>query len=896
MIGKTISHYKILEELGRGGMGVVYKAEDTKLRRTVALKFLPPEFTQDTEAKERFRHEAQAAATLNHTNICMVYEIDEHEGQSFISMEYIDGLSLKSIIGEGPMELQTTLDIAMQIAGGLTEAHEKDVVHRDIKPSNIMITAKGQPKIMDFGLAKLRSRTVLTKEGTTLGTIAYMSPEQATGKTVDQRTDIWSFGVMLYEMISGRRPFRGEYDQAMIYSLLNDSPEPLTALRTGVPLELERIAAKCMEKNADERYQTTADLMADLRRYKRVMKEDATADQSLAEPLPSQAIPPTATQAARPRKLEWLPWLTVIVLVAVLGVILIPRFFGTSEDPGDDRTVSGLTMLVVLPFENLGSPDYEYFASGMTDAITARLAGLSGLGVISRQSAIQYRESGKSTREISEELGVDYILEGTIQRERPSDPSSRVRIIPQLIRCADDIHIWADTYDEDMTEVFRLQSEIAERVARELDVALLEPERRALAEKPTENIDAYEYYLRGIDHRDRAVNEEESWAAVQVFEKAVELDPNFAVAWAHLSISYTWLYWRMLGEEYLALAREAAEEAMRIDPDCPEGHLAFGFFHYYGSRNYEQALEHFYKVQKQMPANVDALESIGFIKRRQGKWEEALGIFKRAYKINPRSFAANWDHFGNTLMQMRRYDEAEIYIDHALSLAPDMPSAYFSKAVVAVLRDGDREHAKSYCQKGIDLLPPERRCILIGYVEMQILRIVHETPCNIAENMNLAKCSPSSVYEDALVKVELAQCSIENGNDQEAAALMDSARVILEKDMLGEGRLKAENYSTRGWVYAHLGRKEEAIRAGKRAVELLPISKDAFKGAHLLQRLAEIYTIVGEYEAAIDQLEILFSVPSLISAHYLRLDPIWDPLRDHPRFQQLIERYSGSGS
>jgi serine/threonine-protein kinase len=546
-------------------------------------------------------------------------------------------------------------------------------------------------------------------------------------------------------------------------------------------------------------------------------------------------------------------------------------------------------MLVVLPFENLGALDDEYFADGITDAITARLAGLSGLGVISRQSAIQYKEGGKSTRQISEELGVDYILEGTIQRERPSDPGSRVRIIPQLIRCDDDIHIWADTYDEDMTEVFELQTEIAERVARELDVTLLEPERRMLAAKPTENIEAYEYYLKGLDHRDRAVTEEESWAMVRMFEKAVDLDPNFAVAWANLSMSYTWMYWRMLGEKYLAKAWETAEEAMRIDPDCPDGHLAYGFYHYYGSRNYERALEHFYKVQKQMPANMRSLQSIAYIKRRQGKWEEALQIFKSIYRINPRSFAANWDHFGNTLTMIRRYDEAEKYIDRALSLAPDMTPAYYSKAGIAILRDGDRETARSYFQKGIDLETPERKCLLATSTEIMIIRIVHETPCDVAENLDLARCSPSSLFEDALTKVGRAQCSFEKGNDKEAAVLIDSALVILEKDLQGGSPLIAANHVTRGWIYAHLGRKEEAIRAGKRAVELLPISKDAFDAPQYMYSLAGIYVIVGEYDAAVDLLGILLSVPSMVSANSLRLDPLWDQLRDYPRFQQLLE-------
>jgi TolB-like protein/Tfp pilus assembly protein PilF/predicted Ser/Thr protein kinase len=903
MIGKTVSHYKILEELGRGGMGVVYTAEDTKLHRIVALKFLPPEFTRDVDARERFSHEAQAAAALNHANICTVYEIDEHEDQSFIAMEYVEGRDLKSMIEGGPLKLETVLDTASQIAQGLAEAHEKDVIHRDVKPANILITTKNQVKIMDFGLAKLRSQTVLTREGTTLGTVAYMSPEQAVGNPVDHRTDIWSFGVVLYEMISGLRPFKGDYDQAMIYSLLNDEPEPLTAVRTGVHPELERIVHKCIEKDPGERYQTMADLTADLRHLDRIIRERTTTSRSIAHTSltrPSQVTTPMgpAQQAAARKKLVWLPWLAVAVLIAVLGVILVPRFFRTTEEPVERPAAAGLKMLVVLPFENLGPPEDGYFADGITDAITARLAGLSGLGVISRQSAKQYKEGDKSTRQIGEELGVDYILEGTIQRERPSDPTSRVRIIPQLIHCADDIHMWADTYDEDMTDIFRLQSEIAERVARELDVTLLEPERSALASKPTENLEAYEYYLRGIEHADRRVNEEASLECVRMFGKAVELDPKFAVAWAQLSISHTWMNWRSLGQDREALvdAKNAVDEAMRIDPELPEAHLALGFYYYHGSRDYERALEHFYKVQRQKPGDFEANSAIGFIKRRQGKWDEALKIFERTITMNPRSYMTNYDNLGNTYIALGRYDEAERYVDRALSLAPNMPSAYFAKAEIAILRDGDRERAKSYLQDAIRFTPPERRCILLGYMEMAIVRSSSYSPCDGVAWMSLADCTPTSAYETAMVKVTQALCSLEKGKNGAAMAFLDSARVVLENALGGEERPSAANHLALAYVYAYLGRGQDAIREGERSVELMPITKDAFDGPGYVQSLAEIYAIVGEHEAAIDRLEILFSVPTGISPHALRLDPIWDPLRDHPRFGQLIEKYSMDGS
>ncbi len=890
MIGKTISHYKILEELGRGGMGVVYLAEDTKLDRKVALKFLAPGALGGAEEKARFAHEAKAAAALTHPNICTIYEIDEYEGQSFIAMEYVDGGSLRERIAGGPLRLDEAIDIVRQVAAGLEKAHEKGIVHRDIKSANIMITGEGQVKIMDFGLAKSRGVTQLTKEGTTLGTIQYMSPEQARGAPVDHRSDIWSLGVVLFEMVTGRFPFGGDYDQAVIYSILNDEPEPLTAIRTGVPVELERIVNRCLEKDPAERYQTARDLSADLHRLER--PESSSAWSERVEAARARRSGPRGFKTPMSRRL-WMLLLWVPAIAYLIIFVIVPRYFSSDIDRGVPKSM----MLAVLPFENLGPPDDEYFADGITDAITARLAGLSGLGVISRQSAMQYKHSDKDVRTIGEELGVDYILEGTIQRERPSDPTSRVRIIPQLIQCANDIHIWAETYDEDMTEVFRMQSEIAEQVARELDVALLEPERRELAEKPTENLEAYEYYLRGLEYADRRTNEEASLKCVRLFGKAVELDPGFAVAWAQLSISHTWLYWRSYQDrEALEMARHAVDEAMLIDPDLPEAHLALGYYYYYGSRDYERALEHFRAVLKQRPEDFMASEGVGCIKRRQGKWDEALEIFERTYPLNPRSYLTNYDNFGNTNLFLGRYDEAERYLDRAMVLVPNMPSAYISKAQIAILRDGDRESAGSYIREAIRSTPPERRCNLLFFEEEPTIRAVFASPCERVHMMHPSDCEALNAYESAAILLLRAQCNIEIDRNEEAAALLDSARVILEHAIEGVERPHPTNHLALALVYAYLGRSNDAIREGKLTTELMPISKDAFDGPYYVEALAEIYTIVGEYEAAIDQLEILSSVPSLISGNYLRLDPMWDPLRDNPRFQRLLDEGVGSGS
>ncbi|MGD8415019.1 MAG: serine/threonine-protein kinase, partial [Candidatus Latescibacterota bacterium] len=371
MIGKTISHYKILEKLGEGGMGVVYKAGDTKLKRTVALKFLSHQAVGTEEDKSRFVHEAQAAAALNHPNICTVYEIGQHEGRPFIAMEYVEGESLRARIASGPLPLNEGVRIALEIAEGLQEAHHKGIVHRDVKSSNIMIATNGRVKIMDFGLAKSPEKSDLTKNGTTLGTVAYMSPEQARGEAADQRSDIWSLGVVMYEMIAGSLPFKGAHDQAIVYSILNEDPPPLTNIRSGVPMDLERTVDKCLAKDSAARYQNIADLIVDLRRL-------AWSEPGVTKTTVTAGTPmPGRNQVVH----RVLGTAVVVVLLATIAILIYPRLSGKPE-----VRVSSLPKVAVLFFENLGPPDDEYFANGITDAITARLSAIHGLGVISRQS------------------------------------------------------------------------------------------------------------------------------------------------------------------------------------------------------------------------------------------------------------------------------------------------------------------------------------------------------------------------------------------------------------------------------------------------------------------------------------------------------------------------------
>jgi TolB-like protein/tRNA A-37 threonylcarbamoyl transferase component Bud32/Tfp pilus assembly protein PilF len=843
MIGKTISHYRILEKLGEGGMGVVYRAEDTRLKRVVALKFLPPELMRDAEARERFAHEAQAAAALNHSNICTIYEVGEHGEQSFIAMELVEGRSLEERIAQGPLPIDDAVSLAIQAGEGLAEAHEKGIIHRDIKPGNIMLTSHGQAKILDFGLARLGAHTKLTKTDTTLGTAAYMSPEQSSGKEVDRRTDIWSLGVVLYEMIAGQRPFVGDYEAAVVHSILNDAPEPVTARRSNVPMELERILGKALAKNPSERYPHVEDMLVDLR--------------ALRSTTQTQRPPQRARRLGTKGKVA----ITGGAVVVIVALILAIKYglFAPGAPAQKGRAADNRKMLVVLPFENLGAPEDEYFANGVTDAITTRLTGISGLGVISRQSAIQYKKTTKSIRQIGSELGVDYILEGTVQREKPGDPASRVRVIPQLVRAADDTNIWADTYDESMAEVFRVQSDIAERVAKQLEVALLEPERQAVEKKPTENLAAYEAYLRGMDYYYRQGNVTDAEQAVELFQKTVSLDARFAEAWAVLAMAYHNLYWVYDRPGQLALETEAAQR---------------------------------------LRSSGDAAQNIGWVLRRLGRWQEALNHFEDARRLIPRSYSIYYDCLGLSNTFIRRFDEAEQNFNQAISLAPNLTQAYVGKAFCLLARNSDVGAAKQV------MLEMSRRTDMAELAEIAVTNGLMHTPDlrffpkTYTEAFDAFESGPIERYRlmqpSVIAATHLDRALLIEATEsrQSASARYDSARVNIEHIIRSNPQSIYVCYyhAYLGLAYAGLGRREEAIREGREAVRIMPISKDAIMGPELINYLAEIYMRCGEHEAAIDQLETLISLPGFyLSANILRLDPIWDPIRSNPRFKRLLE-------
>jgi non-specific serine/threonine protein kinase len=879
MIGKTVSHYKILEKLGEGGMGVVYKAEDLKLGRSVALKFVPSSIGDD-KTTQRFIHEARAASALDHPNICAIHEIDETpEGQMFIVMPCYEGESLTAKIERGPLKLDEALEIAIQTASGLSKAHEKGIVHRDIKPGNIFMTSDGLAKIVDFGLAKLATQTKLTKTGTTVGTVMYMSPEQARGEEVDHRSDIWSLGVVLYEMVTGRLPFKGEHEPAVVYSIMNEDPDPATAIRTGVPMELERIIGKCMAKSSDERYQHADEMVADLRHMKTTLAA------------PSSRRPPQIRAGMARRQIRWRRWALGVGLVAAVALGVLSRY----RAPSKVTPVSERKMLAVLPFVNLGLPEDDYFAAGITEEITSRLATIRELGVISRTSAVHYAGTNKTVKQIGSELGVGYILEGTVRWAREPGGTSKVRITPQLIRVSDDTHLWSEPYDRVIQDIFEIQSEIAQNVVEHLGLTLLDKQHSAVETRPTDNLEAYQAYLRGEYYADQPHFVAKHWEqAVESYQRATELDPGFALAYARLSEAHARLYYYRYdtSEDRRSKAKAAANRAVELEPNSPAIHLASGYFHLFVEQDVASAFKEFDIAARYLPDNADVLEAKGDGFRQEGHWEEAIDHYSRACELDPRS-ASRRENLAETYWWTRRHSDALDAANKAIALAPDQMWPYLDKTFNFWSWKG--KGALTDARAALEALGPGQDP---GWM---VWAWFYQTAFegNYPEALGYLASFP-----DEWIRIKIGACpksllsaQVHDllGEPERARSEYENARSLLETEVQTHPD-DPRYHSSLGIAYAVLGRKEEAIREGKRAVDLLPMSKDAVYGIPCVIALAHIFTIVGEQDAAVGEIERLLSQPSWMSPAWLEMDFRWNRLRDNPKFKQLLEKYSRVGT
>jgi TolB-like protein/Tfp pilus assembly protein PilF/predicted Ser/Thr protein kinase len=598
MIGKRISHYRILEKLGEGGMGEVCLAKDTKLNRRVALKFLPVKLSSDEELRARFKREAQAAATLNHPNIITVYEVAEHENRPFIAMEYVEGESLKDLIAKEELSIGEVLAVALQISDGLAAAHQAGIVHRDIKPQNILMGKDGRVRICDFGLAKAKRDVTLTQAGSTLGTVAYMSPEQAQGKEADHRSDIFSLGVVLYEMITGQLPFKGDHEAAVVNSIVNDTPEPLARYKSDVPGELQRIVGKEMEKNREMRYQHADDLGADLRKVK--------------------------TELAT----------------------------GVTKAPDSAKKLS--PSVAVLPFTNLSADkEQDYFCDGMAEEIINALTHVESLRVVARTSAFVFRDRREDIREIGRKLKVDKVLDGSVRKA-----GNRLRITAQLINVSDGYHLWSERYDREMEDVFVIQDEITLAIVDKLKIKLLGKEKQELVKRHTDNQEAYSFYLKGRYFWNK-MNPGAYEKAIENFEQAIEKDPNNAVAFAGLADSYWWSsFWGNLPpRQTFPKAREAAEKAIAIDDTLGEAHASLASIHTIYDWDWEAAEREFKRALELAPGSSYIYVYYSIFLNLRRRHDEAIIQARKAQELDPVSGLCN-TNLGHRLWQARRYDEA----------------------------------------------------------------------------------------------------------------------------------------------------------------------------------------------------------------------------------------------
>ena len=806
--GAIVAHYRIVEKIGAGGMGEIYLADDTKLNRQVALKFMPSHLASETDMRMRFTREAQAVAKLNHPNVITIHEVSEFNGRPYFVMEHITGKSLHHFAHEEQLPIDMIIEYAIQICQGLGEAHRNGITHRDIKADNIAIDNNNRIRLLDFGLAAVQGDDKLTKTGSTLGTMAYMSPEQVSGRKIDNRSDLFSLGVVLYELLAGRTPFRRENEGATLKAIIEDNPEPLTRYKADVPEKLQEIVSKLLEKDKEFRYQSAEGVIADLKRL--MYDSQQSSFIPLSKTKNKKMIIPAVISAA------------VIMLIGVWAIF----FRGTEKSMETENPV-----LIVLPFENLGATDDDYFADGIRYEIDSRLTTIDGMRVISQRSADKYKNTDKSIEQIGLETGADYILEATIRWDK-SGEVDRVRIIPRLTKTSDNYLMWADNYEEQLVQIFEVQSEIADQIVTALGLTLVDTDNATLEDAPTTNMAAYNFYLRGLEISSHSFNMSDFTESIMMFDSAIALDSSFTLAWAQKSInhsSFNFFFTSVEASHHKNEALRAAEKSLALNPNLPSAKIAMGTYYNYIEEDYEKALESFYEAESEVTSNAELSQSIGIVYMRQGKWQDALSKLEEAVRIDPLN-VRRYFYISNCLTMTRDYESAFTYLNRALVLEPSNADAAYMTIFLNLLQHGTLE----FGEKSFDKITNDAGLADISSYELAsasslgLWRFIIDRfdPKEAIENVRKLAGVRTIINERSphITQLNIGQIYDLTGHHDSALIHYDSSRIILN-DIIDQGDNQYHALSELGLTYAMMGRKEDAIEFGKAGKEFLTVDE-----------------------------------------------------------------------
>ena len=860
--GKTLGPYEIVELRGSGGMGEVYRARDTRLGRDVALKVLPSEVGENPSFKERFALEAKTISQLQHANICALYDVLDEEGMDVLVMEYLDGETLEERLQSGAIPFEEMIVLVSQVVSAIAAAHAKGIVHRDLKPGNVMLTPNGA-KVLDFGLARelnvdldystqAATMQAITTEGSIIGTMPYMAPEQLRGERADHRSDIWALGCLIYEAATGARPFSGKSQADLVSSILSQQPTPPSKRLGKLPPRIDGLIERCLAKAPDQRWQSCQDVALELESLG-VARSAGSSRAKLSKVVFAVAV--------------------AVALIASGTVVWVLNQDTSSMGPVVAEAGAPVRM-VVVPFENLGPSEHEAFAIGLADEIGTGLARLEGLEVTSRFSTRQYTSGDMSLQQMGEELGIGYALVGSVRYA----PGDRIRVTPTLVRIADETQLWSEPFDRTLRveDILEIQSEISRQVSDQLNLVLLESTTASVRGSTTIEA-AYVAYLQGVEAEGRKNRREALRAAGQLYERAIELDPDFALAWADLGLVRSELFfWGDRSAEQIAKAEAAIQRAIELAPDLPQTRRARGMYFSVIVRDPEKAYQERSAAAAGLPNDSNLLSDMAFNLQQIGRWEEGVELRERAIRLDPRSTTALLDQAW-TVGNMRRFEHSDRLHQRVLELEPGLPAARRQRSHYNLLWKG---YAAS---DGLEHSPLNAAFVshaLGRYREALALYDALEEREQFSNN----RFVPTALFH-AWVYRDMGRLDLAHSEYEKALGVLTEALEATPQD--------ERVHSSLGLTYAGLGLEAEAIRHGQRGRELMmaPTRNDV-QGAHRVYDLARIQAQVGEPQQALALIEELLTMPGQFTVHVVEAEGAFDSLRDLPEYVALIERFS----